>query len=320
MTTLTNNFTYSTQRRHAPCFTPDPDFKPIRLVRYALARLAKKDFSLDNSLRVLRERGAELVLYYKKDGQPKTKYIDPRKTAIRIERGGTLRELSKVLITYCNYSPDGPYFFEVKYNIETIAMLIGQIHRYAPSKSHPNGRVAYDCVLGALHDFEASGQIVVVREFDYKAGTNKANRIFLTPLFFTELGFTRKEMLSLMRELKRTKEKYNTNPFLEPKENERGASVKQHPVYVNLKKIAKDFLSDCAILSPVPKEKTVPRNTSTAPKPVKATLQTRISALKQKISPALYYVIEADIKGLNLPFDEEQQQIYDALLCASPPT
>jgi hypothetical protein len=289
----------STKRRNIPFF-PKPVSKQLRTKIRLLAGLNKKNFNEDKSLQKLREFGSKITLYFRKNGTAKIKIISPRKLAIRSERQETLRELSKCLIEYCDYSLDSEHLFEIKYAPEVIAKMIGQHHVYTPTDKYPNGRSSYDCVLNAIIDLEAAGQIVVVRDFDPKTGTNKANKIFLTPLFFKEMGVVKKEMLALLKQLKKSKANGTTKAKTV---NDRVAEPKQGHILHKLKKIKESFLN---VLDKAP-QKVKPSSTE------KTGLIQKIAQLKSKIAPIFVSQAVQKVKALKLDYQKEQEAICSAL-------
>ena len=301
----------STARRNKPNFIR-PDCRTIRIKELLFARCDNKNFNRDLSLKNIREHGAKINLYYKKNGKPKIKLLAPRKNAIRLERIETLREITRFFVEYCDYSVDPNYMFEIKYSAETMAKIIGQHHQYEPSKNHRNGRGAYDCVLNALHDLEASDQIVVVRDFDWKLGINKANRIFLTSIFFKELGVKRKEMLGLMRQLKSTQDKFNKTSTFKSRELERVAEIRQQHIITKLKKIKAEFFKPKAKIKEsalvIKRETKKTHNVKEA-----QTIKQKIAVAKANMPYFKYHKIQEEIKRLNLSFEDELKAILDAL-------
>lgn len=291
--------THCTRRRYTPFF-PKPASKQLRTKIRLIAGLNKKNFNDDKSLRYLREFGAETTLYYRKDGSAKIKKILPRKLSIRTERQQTLRETSKCFIEYCDYSIDSEHLFEIRYAPEVIAKMIGQHHFYEPTEQYPNGRGSYDCVLNAIIDLEAAGQVVVVRDFDKNTGTNKANRIFLTPLFFKEMGVVKKEMLALLKQLKKSKANGTTESKVT---KERVAEPKQTHIVQKLKKIKESFLS---VLDKAPKYTKSSKTGSSG-------LIQKITLLKSKIAPIFVSQAEQKVKKLKLDYKKEQEAICMAL-------
>lgn len=145
----------------------------------------------------LRRSGGSILMKVSSQGAKRFKTLMPRRLKIRAEREETLTCLIKAIVNNVEYSPDARYIYECMLSIEELAKEIGQLHEYKAgyddNGKYRHGRKAYDPVLGALEDLEASKMILVVREFDKETKQYKASRLFLTPTFFQSLGLTAKE-------------------------------------------------------------------------------------------------------------------------------
>lgn len=314
--------------RHAIPNFPEPTSKQLRIKKILNIALQNKNFNKDKSLRKLRKNGGYINLYFKKGVKMmKKKHLPVRRSNIRIERIQTMREVGKAFIETCDYSIDSDYLFEIAYSPEQLARMIGQHHVYPPSEKYPNGRAAYDCVLNALYDYEASGQIVVVRQYDEQAGTNKASRIFLTPEFFHMLGIKRDQMIELLRELKRVKEAkgkqaesktYGRTQANRRKQDPRVADIVRTDITKILRTIRAELLNEFILPTPVTdsvKPVRIPKEHSDtkAVETIEMTLLQQLAMIKAKIAPADYYLAEMKLKSQGLPREEMNRQLLDQL-------
>lgn len=201
-------------RRYIPEFTEAMVSHPT--ARRLNAALEQHDWSRNRYIAKLRQEGAELKRSkFDKDLNKKvsiTKIIAPRRKTIRIERDQTFTELTKAMIYRADYDPDAPFLFEVNASVEELARLIGQLHEYEPGYDGEHGqyrcgRKACDPVHAAIDDWEAAKMLIVVREFDKKAGTYKASRIFFRPEFFKSLGFTMEDTKAMIRTARKWQQK-----------------------------------------------------------------------------------------------------------------
>lgn len=201
-------------RRYTPAFTESMVSHPT--AKRLNAALEKHDWSRNRYIARLRQDGAELKrVKFDKELNKKvstTKIIAPRRQTIRIERDQTFTELTKAMIYRADYDPDAPFLFEVNASVEELARLIGQLHEYEPGYDGEHGqyrcgRNACDPVHAAIDDWEAANMLIVVREFDKKAGTYKASRIFFRPEFFKSLGFTMEDTKAMIRTARKWQQK-----------------------------------------------------------------------------------------------------------------
>jgi len=322
---LTNAVLNNTVRHSAPFFA-QPKTKQLRVKTRLVSALKKKNFNRDSALQELRENGGQVDLYFKKCGILKKKYLPVRRSNIRIERMESLRELGFAFIEHCDYSVDSAHLFEIAYAPETLAKMIGQHHFYPPTLKYPNGRSAYDCVLNALYDYEASGQIVVVRQFDEKAGINKASRLFLAPKFFEMLGVNRAEMLNLLRELKRVKglqgkvsasNAYHEKQFTRRRSNDRVADVQRSDIKKILRNIRADIMTGLVTPAPQVAEKVKPGrladyDTKGVPEAQLTNAQT-LGRFKSSMAPAAYHLEKMKVDMLELSFDDAQKRLIESL-------
>lgn len=188
-------------RRYTPAF--NSTFVNLPIVKRFAAALEKFDWHKCTPMKELRANGGAIVTKVYSDGSKRYRQLPPRRASIRKEREETLSALVPEIINNVEYHPNARYMYECMLSIEELARKIGQCHEYEAGYDGENGqyrhgRVAYDCVLGAIDDLEASKLIIVVREFDTDAKQYKASRLFLTPLFFESFGFSAKETKKLI--------------------------------------------------------------------------------------------------------------------------
>ena len=219
----------SIHRRNAPSFTRD--MVDNVMAKRLDAILTTHSWSKNRYMRKLREEGKTLVRKMV-DGKPvKTKVIPPRRVSIRSEREETLNALVRAMIYVTDYDPDAPFLFEVKASVEELATMIGQIHYYEAGYDGENGqyrhgRVAYDCVLGAVEDMAASTLILAVYEFDKKAKQYKAMRIFLRPEFFKSFGLSMKDTKKMIEAARKWRKKKGIKVVNKAKERRKAETIR----------------------------------------------------------------------------------------------
>ena len=124
-----------------------------------------------------------------------------QRISVRSERRETYDALAMAIVSYCDYSPDHEFLYEVMTSVEDLARLTGQFHQYN------GGRKTYDPVLLALKDWEEAKLIIIHREFDHEVKQHKAMRIWIRPQFFETLGFSVAELRDIMTKFRRWMER-----------------------------------------------------------------------------------------------------------------
>jgi hypothetical protein len=184
-------------RHHAPEFSPGKKVRNV-IARAVINKLNAHDITRNSSLNRLRTQGGIIL-----GGKNKERIIPPRPNKIRVEREETLREVQKALVFRADFSDSDEFFLEVKASVAQLARDIGQLHHYEKDYNgtgqYRHGRYTYDPVKKALVDLEAAGLIVVQRKYNVSTKQYYANRIWLTPQLFIELGIHRKELASFIR-------------------------------------------------------------------------------------------------------------------------
>lgn len=233
---------FSRRRRKAPHYVPQGVLDIQKYLHHCLDRY---DVVQDKWIQEVRQCGGDFILYHKKDGSDKRKVIAPRAGRMRSERAETMMAEMRALVDSCSFSLDAEHLFEVKFPVETLAIMIKQHHVYEET-----GRVAVDCVRGGLYDLELAGYIRVAREGCPITGKNKANRIFLTPRFFEAIGVSKEKLclkMSKLREYRRRSGKlaavhaYDAMQYTRRMKHERVASTSRSDLIAALKCIKLAF-------------------------------------------------------------------------------
>ncbi|MEC4091629.1 hypothetical protein [Pseudoalteromonas rubra] len=189
-------------RHSAPSF--ERPMVNVQLARTMDRILAKWNVSISPAIRELRRNGGSILRRVYNDGRKKYKQLLPRRLTVRLEREQTINCLLRAIFYTTEYSPNAKFMFECMASVPELARMIGQYNEYEKNydaegaENYRHGRVAYDAVLGAIEDLEASGLLLIVREFCKEAGQFKAMRIFLTPKLFQEFGLTGSQVKHLV--------------------------------------------------------------------------------------------------------------------------
>ncbi|AYN25677.1 hypothetical protein D8682_00925 (plasmid) [Buttiauxella sp. 3AFRM03] len=124
-----------------------------------------------------------------------------QRVSVRSERREVYKALAMAIIAMCDYNADSDYLFEVMCGTHDLARATNLLHRTI------TGRLTYDPILNALHDWEKAGLIVIVRGQDPETKQNKAMRIFIKPEWFEGLGFSVDELRKILGDYRRWAEK-----------------------------------------------------------------------------------------------------------------